>query len=324
MQTVSALRTVRRFAHAAACFLVAALLAHAAKAETFISAEPIPTGDVIGESNLARIETLDYQSMERWASRVLDECKVVDGVIAALSATDAIGTVTNRNTAAVVGAGGFQAITHPTFVLTIKDSGRGSVSAADVAVLDNALGYVLSQGGTVHFSPDRPDAYDFPLDYAVVTFSRPLSGLAAKVFFDFVGTIDPALWSGDFAGFTQIDFDGARINNSMLFLQPATSTEQFVTGLSTAAAATKGARYIPLDASGNPTTALAGVSFPGNDWVAFPNGDQYLANLANPSRRLLRELAALRRDHLGVVADLVEAIRRNRVDHLLGRRLDCH
>jgi hypothetical protein len=323
MHGIFVFKTVYRITSAAISLLAAALLAQGVRAETFISAEPIPTGDVIGEQNLDRIETLSYQKMERWAIRVLEDCKVVDNVIAVLRDNHAIGAVNPHNTAVVVGAGGFQAITHPTFVLTIKDSGRGSVSAADVAVLDNALGYVLSQGGTVHFSPDHPVAYDFPLDYAVVTFSHPLSGIGAKNFFDFLGTIDLALWSGDFAGFTQINFNGSPINNSMLFLQPATTTEQFVHGLSTAAAATRGARYVPLDSAGNPTTALAGVSFPGNDWIAFPNGDQYLANLGSSSRRLLKDLAAIRKHHLHAVADLLEAIRKNKVDDYLNHQLDC-
>ena len=315
--------TATRIRSFALSFLALAWLALASRADTFISAEPIPTADVIGEENLELIETLSYQKMERWANRVLEDCEVVENVIRVLRSNQAIGTVNRHNTEVVVGAGGFQAITHPTFVLTIKDDGRGSVSAADVAVLNNALGYVLSQGGTVHFSPDHPDAYDFPLDYAVVTFSRPLSGVEAKNFFDFLGTIDPALWSGDFAGFTQINFNGSPIDNSMLFLQPAVDIEQFVAGLFAAVEATRGTRYFPLDPDGSPITTLAGVSFPGNDWIAFPNGDQYLANLGSSSRRLLRDLAALRKHHLRAVTDLLEAIRENKVDQYLRHRLDC-
>ena len=49
-------------------------------------------------------------------------------------------------------------------------------------------------------------AYAFTLDYAVVTFPGTLSGDEARQFFDRLGTIDAALWSGQFAGFTQIDF----------------------------------------------------------------------------------------------------------------------
>jgi hypothetical protein len=55
------------------------------------------------------------------------------------------------------------------------------------------------------------------VDYAVVTFAGTLTGEEAKGFFGYLGTIDPALWSGTFAGFTQIDFR----NSSML---AATST----------------------------------------------------------------------------------------------------
>jgi len=47
-----------------------------------------------------------------------------------------------------VAAGGFEAVTNPSFVFTVRDSGRRSASAADINVLDNALGYVFSQGGT--------------------------------------------------------------------------------------------------------------------------------------------------------------------------------
>ena len=109
----------------------------------------------------------------------------------------------------------------------------------------------------------------------------------------------------------------------MLFLQPATSTEQFVTGLSTAAAATKGARYIPLT-SGNPTHGPCGCLLPRQRLGGVSERRPIPGQPGEPVSPATAELAALRRDHLGVVADLVEAIRRNRVDHLLGRRLDCH
>jgi hypothetical protein len=163
---------------------------------------------------------------------------------------------------------------------------------------DNALGYVLNQGGTAHFSPDNRKAYDFALDYAVVSFRGILEGLEAKAFFEYLGAIDPALFSGPLAGFTQIDVEGSPTNNSMLFLQPATSKHQFVTGLFAAASTTDGARHVTVKDNGQPTTARAGVAFPGNDWVAFPGGDQYLAKLGNPSPRLLRALAVLRQQHL--------------------------
>jgi hypothetical protein len=190
-------------------------------------------------------------------------------------------------------------------------------------VLDNALGYVLSQGGTAHFSPDNAKAFAFSLDYAVVTFDPTLTGLQAKAFFDFLGTIDPALWAGQFAGFTQIDFQGSLTNNSMLFLKPAVTKQQFITGLSTAADAARSATYVTLNNNGAPTTAKAGIAFPGNDWIAFPDGDQYLTNLPDAAPQLLLELAALRQQHLQAVARLLEAIQKGKVNQYVNHPFSC-
>ena len=302
--------------------LAAALGAQSLLATTYISAEPIPTADVIGVDALATIESVGYARLERWAARLLD-CGTVDSVIQALRANDAITTITKHNTRVVAAAGGFEGVTHPTFVFTVEDRGKRAASASDVDVLDNALGYVLSQGGTTHFSPDNPDAYDFPLDYAVVTFKGQLEGIEAKGFFDYLGTIDPALWSGPFAGFTQIDFEQSPKNDAMLFLQPDVSTRRFVDGLSLAARTTQGATYVTRTENGRPTTAQAGVAFPGNDWLAFPNGDQYLSHLPGASPPLLMRLAVLRQRHLDAVADLVAAIEAGHVDTFLGHQFTC-
>ena len=137
-----------------------------------------------------------------------------------------------------------------------------------------------------------------------------------------MGIIDSALWSGPFAGFTQIDFDDSPTNNSMLFLKPAATKRRFIDGLSTAADNT-GATYFPLNNYGEPTTAKAGIAFPGNDWIAFPAGDQYLTNLNNPSPQLLAALRSLRRQHLQAVADLLEALDRNKVDQYLNHQFSC-
>jgi hypothetical protein len=285
--------------------------------------EPIPNGDVVGQNALDRILTVGYPNLELWSNRLLSDCGIVQNVIHALTSNGAISTVNSSNTRFLVAAGGFEAVTNPTYVFTVQDSGPNAVSAVDIDVLDNALGYVLNQGGTVHFSPDDAKAYDFSLDYAVVTFTGALSGLQAKGFFDYLGTIDPALWSGTFAGFTQIDFHGAPTNNSMLFLKPATTKQQFITGLSTAAGATPGATYVTLNNNQQPTTAKAGVAFPGNDWIAFPDGAQYLAKLGTPSQQLLNELAALRQQHLQAVAGLLNAIDRGKVNVYLNNQFRC-
>jgi hypothetical protein len=145
----------------------------------------------------------------------------------------------------------------------------------------------------------------------------------AKEFFDYLGTIDPALWSGTFAGFTQIDFQDSPTNNSMLFLKPAATKQRFITGLSTAAGTTSGATYVTLNNNGQPTTAKAGIAFPGNDWIAFPNGDQYLEKLGNPSPQLLSQLAGLRQRHLQAVANLVDAIEKGKVTLYLNNQFRC-
>jgi hypothetical protein len=272
-----------------------------------MSVEPVPNRDVVGEDNLAAIRSIGYANLERWSQRLLDECRIADSVIDALSDNGAISSVTSTNTHAVVAAGGFEGGTNPSFVFTVQDSGAGSVTEADVDVLGNALGYVLNQGGTAHFSPDNFKAYAFPLDYALVTFSGTLSGAEAQAFFEHVGTIDEALFSGLFAGFTQIDLAGSLTNNTMLFLQPAVSKRRFISGLSAAVEDDPRASYSPLTNNGAPTTARAGVAFPGNDWITFPDGDQYLANVGG-SAQLLSELAALRQQHLAAVESLLEAL----------------
>jgi len=247
---------------------------------------------------------------------------VVDSVIDALTANATISSVTSTNTRVVVAAGGFEGGTNPSFVLTVKDSGARSVTEEDVDVLGNALGYVLSQGSTAHFSPDNFKAYAFPLDYILVTFSGTLSGDDAHAFFEHLGTIDEALFSGLFAGFTQVDLPGSSMHNSMLFLQPAVSKRRFISGLSAAVEDEPRASYSPLKNNGTPTTARAGVAFPENDWLTFPNGDQYLANVGG-SAQLLSELAALRQRHLVAVARLLEAIEEDGVEEYLATQFTC-
>jgi len=134
-------------------------------------------------------------------------------------------TVKDSNTRYLVAAGGFEGLTKPSFVLTIETSGPLAASAVDIYTLDNALGYVLNQSGTAQFSIpyDKKNPFEFPLEYAVVTYAGTLTGERAREFFDHLGTVDPALWTGTNAGFTQINFSDSAVNNfmannSMLFL----------------------------------------------------------------------------------------------------------
>jgi hypothetical protein len=208
--------------------LVAAVLltaVQAVSATTYMSVEPIPNPDIVGQDNLTLLRGIGYGNLERWSELLLSRCLVVERVIGTLTAHGAVTSVTNANTRFVVAAGGFEGATNPSYVFTIQDFGPGAASM--VNVLDNALGYVLNQGGTVHFSADNAKAYAFVLDYAVVTFLGTLSGDEARQFFDRLGTIDAALWSGLFAGFTQVDFANSSTNNSMLFLQPAVTKQRW-------------------------------------------------------------------------------------------------
>jgi hypothetical protein len=109
----------------------------------------------------------------------------------------------------------------------------------------------------------------------------------------------------------------------MLFLQPDVSRRQFVTGLFRAAVTYPRATYETLDNRGRPTTATAGVAFPGNDWILFPAGEQYLMNLGAATPSLLNELAVLRRQHLSAVADLLRAIEGENVSHYLNHQFRC-
>jgi hypothetical protein len=312
-------RTKRPAGLVVAIFLT---LVHTVSATTYMSVEPIPNRDVVGADNLARLRSIGYTHLERWSELLRSRCLLVENVIEALTANGAITTVTRGNTGFVVAAGGFEGATNPSYVFTVQDSRPGAASMRDVNVLDNALGYVLSQGGTVHFSADNAKAYAFVLDYAVVTFPGTLTGDEARQFFDRLGTIDAALWSGPFAGFTQIDFSNPSTNNSMLFLQPAVTKHRFITGLAAAVETEPGAEYFPLKNHGAPTTARAGIAFPGNDWLTFPDGDQYLANVGG-NAQLLEELAALRQKHLTAVGNLLAAIFENRVSAYLESGFSC-
>jgi hypothetical protein len=322
------MKTQRMISRFTTVVLFAAVLAVQATAATttYISVEPIPNRDVVGQEALNQILSAGFPNLERWSNQLLNDCGLVQRVIDVLTVEGAITTVDSSNTIFRVAAGGFESVTNPSFVATVLDSGTGAVTGEDVDVLSYALGYVLNQGGTAHFSPDNAKAYAFPLDYAVVTVQGTLTGLQAKAFFDFVGTIDFALWGGQFAGFTQIDFQGSPTNNSMLFLKPAATKQRFITGLSTAARTfpiTPTPTYFPLNNNGEPTTAKAGIAFPGNDWIAFPNGDQYLTNLPNPSPQLLFELEALRQLHLQAAASLLRAIEKGKVAQYLEHQFRC-
>jgi hypothetical protein len=310
---------------ASAVWLAATAGASAVKAQTYISAEAIPAIDIVGTANLAKIEALDYATRELWTQRLLD-CHIVQNVIDVLAVNGAIRTVVPfLNTSYRVAAGGFEGVTDPSYVFTMVDSGPVAVNPEDVFVLDNALGYALNQDGTAQFSlrynPNDPNS--FSIAYGVVTFGGALTGEQAQRFFNYLGTIDAALWTGTDAGFTQVNLQYFGLNDSMLFLIGDVSTTEFENGLSEAARTTPDAAYSPLGKNGKPTTATGGAAFPGNDWATTPNGEGYLSNLVNPSPQLLSELARLRQQHLEAVASLLSAINSGNVSFYLNYQFKC-
>jgi hypothetical protein len=280
---------------------------------------------IVGKADLAKIEGVGYSKLALWSLRLLYDCGIVQDVISTLRDNNAISTIRPSNTLYGVAAGGFEGVTDPSYVLRIEDSGPLAASASDIFVLDNALGYALNQGGTAQFglSYDPANPYTFALAYAVVTFGGYLTGEEAKKFFNYLGTINPALWSGKNAGFTQIALSDFGLSNSMLFLIGAVSRKEFVTGIYKAATTTPDTTYSPLDKNGTPTTATAGAAFPGNDWKSSPRGQGYLSKLVNPSPQLLNQLAALRQKHLRAVADLLKAINNGDLWGYLGDRFKC-
>lgn len=299
-------------------------------AQTYISAEPIPSQDIVGAGNLNQILSIGYPNLELWSQRLLGDCHVVQNVIDVLSFNQTISTVNPGNTRYIIAAGGFEGVTDPTYVLTMKDSGANGASAADIFTLNNALGYVLNQSGTAQFNLvyNSNNPFEFALDYGVVTYGGHLSGEHAMDFFNYLGTIDPALWTGANAGFTQVNISNSPLNNyrlddSMLFLIGSVSKQEFVQGLFKAANTAPNMTYSPIGASGKPTTGQAGVAFPGNDWIASPGGAGYLVNLGNPSPALLKELQVLRLQHLQAVTNLLKAIGNANVGFYLIHQFKC-
>ena len=287
--------------------LVAFLLlwTHTASATTYMSVEPVPNRDIVGEDNLAAIRSIGYTNLERWSQRLLDECRVADSVIDALSDNGAISSITSTNTHAVVAAGGFEGGTNPSFVFTVQDSGRlsdrgGRRRARQRAWLRAESGrHCAFQPG--QFQGLRVPARLRPRDVLGNVERRQSASVLRARGHDRRGAVRRSVRR------VRSRSRGSLTNNSMLFLQPAVSKRRFISGLSAAVEDDPRASYSPLKNNGAPTTARAGVAFPGNDWITFPDGDQYLANVGG-SAQLLSELAALRQQHLAAVESLLEAI----------------
>jgi hypothetical protein len=65
--------------------LAITLGAHPVAATTYISVEPIPSRDVVGQNALAMILTIGYPNLELWSNRLLNDCGFVQNVIDVLA-----------------------------------------------------------------------------------------------------------------------------------------------------------------------------------------------------------------------------------------------
>jgi len=275
------------------------------RANTYGSVEPIANPAVIDTTPL-RDQSLRVRV--EFAKRLFG-CGIVDDVIDVLSKTDAISTVNDLNTQFQVGAGGFAGATNPAFVYTVIDSGPNAASSADVKVLTDSLGYVLSQGSAFLLDADDSTSFDFPANYVVLNFAEPPSIATSARLFETVGAIDPELFETDTSGYTQY-------GRAYLSLQSAVPDAQFIAGY-VEAASRFGVEYTPI-LGGVPSLFQGGAAFPGNDWTASPRGEEYLTRIPAAAHRALGKL----RDFaLRVTKQVVRRIEQGRHDVV---EFSCH
>lgn len=267
-------------------------LSATARANTYGSVEPIANPSVLDTRLLAN---QPLRVREAFATRLL-ACGIVSRVANALSSTGAITTINDLNTHVAVGAGGFAGRTNPSYVFTVIDAGPNAASAADIRLLTNSLGYVLSQGSAFVLDADDPGAFDFPANYVVVNFATPPPLVDSVALFESVGRIDPELFETDTSGYTQF-------GRAYLSLQSAVPDAQFIAGYARAADESR-LEYTPI-VNGAPSLFQGGAAFPGNDWTVYTRGEEYLSRIP-PS--VHRELARIRAFHLRATREVLRAL----------------
>ncbi len=264
------------------------------EANKYGSVEPIANSAVIDTGPLTA-QALKVR--EAFASRLL-QCGIVADVVAALTSAQAMTTINELNTSFAVGAGGFMGFTNPSFVYTIIDDGPNGATAADVRVLTDSLGYVMSQASAFLLDADDPFSFDFPANYVVLNFPTTPTIAASAALFETVGRIDRKLFATDTSGYTQF-------GRAYLSLQSAVSNRRFIRGYTRAAALT-GLEYTPV-VNGIPSLFEGGAAFPGNDWVVSPGGEEYLSRIPE---RAHRALARIRAFHLDVTREVLRQLER--------------
>lgn len=285
---------MKLFAHCAAVILLFVVPVRSAQASTYGSVEPIANPAVIDTTAL-RDQSLKVRA--DFAKRLL-ECGIVNRVVHVLTATGSISTINDLNTHFSVGAGGFAGNTNPAYVYTVIDAGPNSASTADIKILTDSLGYILSQGSAFLLDADDPSNFDFPANYVVLNFAAPPRLAASAALFELVGEIDPELFETDTSGYTQY-------GRAYLSLQSFVPDEQFVAGY-VEAAAQFGVEYTPI-VNGQPGLFVGGAAFPGNDWTVSTRGEDYLARIPSSSHRALAHIRAY---HLRITREVL-----NRLEH---------
>jgi len=281
-----------------------------ALANTYGSVEPIASDAVIDTAPL-RDQPLDVR--KAFAERFY-QCGVVPQVIEALSSTGAISTIDDLNTRFDISAGGFAGQTNPAYVFIAIDDGPNAASIADIEVLANSLGYVLSQGSVFLLDADDPDHFDFPANYVLLNFpTRPSMDRSAALF-ETVGRIDPELFETETSGYTQY-------GRAYVSLQSDVDDAQFIAGYRQAAEEA-GVEYAPI-VGGVPSLFRGGAAFPGNDWSGKRQGEEYLERIPSQSHELL---ARIRESHLRFTREALGKLT-NRTGHggaRTMRQLKCH
>ena len=244
-------------------------------ATTYGSVEPIATPDVI-DTGILLAQRLDVRAA--FAERLL-QCGIVDDVIGVLRSSKSIKTINGLNIHFEVGAGGFAGETNPSFVYTVIDSGPNAATHDDIKLVTDSLGFVLSQGSAFLLDAVNTDSFDFPANYVVLNFETPPPLRTSAALFEAVGRIDPELFATDSSGYTQY-------GRAYLSLQSFVPDSQFIAGY-VQAAAEFGVEYTPIVA-GVPSLFTGGAAFPGNNWILFPRGEEYLARIPAVNHQALR------------------------------------
>ncbi len=270
------------------------------QASTYGSVEPLANPAVIDTRPLSA-QPLSVR--EAFATRLL-QCGIVSRVVDALSSTGAITTINDLNTHFAVGAGGFAGRTNPAYVYTVIDDGPNAASLADVKVLTDSLGYVLSQASAFLLDADDTSSFDFPANFVVLNFDTPPPLARSAALFRTVGRIDPLLFFTDTSGYTQY-------GRAYLSLQSDVEDGQFIRGY-VRAAAEFGVEYTPI-VNGTPSLFQGGAAFPGNDWLVNTRGEEYLSRIPRQSHR---ELGRIRAFHLRATQEVLRKLeRRNNRPH---------